>query len=936
MLAVQVMSPWPIPVQPHAPVVCGAALWQKGKHRCVTVVVKATFGLVHEANARLVAPADIAREDRHRAGGCLEEASELAPYLPSAGVILVGSAHAPRGQPAAALAVRLGVFRERPLLNKVLHVIGNRTREAPARAQPFESMPLTYERAFGGPGTDDNPVGTGHHAGSPLPNIVDPQVPTRPAGYGPIPRHWGPRRRLLGSRHEPALSEIPDGFPFPFFHAAPGDQQIPPLIGDEWIVLDGLHPSVPNFRTRLPNVRAHVRWHLVGAAGAGPAHAIDLLADTLVITPESQICSIVWRGHVAMDPADAARMRAAAAIELQGFPLSSAFAAEAATPAASSEIGRSRPAPLEEAPAPEDTTATGVLDLERLSAPATPFASQGSPSGASSITQSEVRRDLPDVLPFRPATPGQPLSPAPLRPVATEAAGEVEGSTTQLIDLVALSTKAIAPFALAAPGAKADAIAPAIPGAPWTATPAPIVPPAVAPSAPVAGPGTPPDAPAPLPALVELPPVRASADGPVAATSEPIAPPAEISAPAEVTTRAEAPSNAVRPVTTGGDPPQPEASPAVAEAPTGLRATVVARVAAREPLLDLALSGADLHDLDLAGALLARANLQGTKLTRCKLMNARLSGAQLADADLSDADLTGADLVNANLARANVARARFDGAVLTDATFSQGQGAGASFAGAAATRSIFARGTWDGASFARLDAPHADFGDASLERARFESAVLSEALLDGARGAGAVFDGARLAQARAVGASFAKAQLRAIDAPRSNWERATLDGAELGGANLKEASLSRATCMGTSFAGAVLVGANLQRLTGDGADLKDADLQGADLRQAKLHEASFEGAALREVSGAKADLVRSRFVRANLQGATLRGARLGGASFAHADLERADLYDADLEGANIFGASRKTAKLGAGVKSLIEVDPDAAPRASDARDATEG
>jgi hypothetical protein len=28
-----------------------------------------------------------------------------------------------------------------------------------------------------------------------------------------------------------------------------------------------------------------------------------------------------------------------------------------------------------------------------------------------------------------------------------------------------------------------------------------------------------------------------------------------------------------------------------------------------------------------------------------------------------------------------------------------------------------------------------------------------------------------------------------------------------------------------------------------------------------------------------------------------------------------------MEGANVFGASRKTAKLGAGAKGLIEVDP---------------
>lgn len=47
----------------------------------------------------------------------------------------------------------------------------------------------------------------------------------------------------------------------------------------------------------------------------------------------------------------------------------------------------------------------------------------------------------------------------------------------------------------------------------------------------------------------------------------------------------------------------------------------------------------------------------------------------------------------------------------------------------------------------------------------------------------------------------------------------------------------------------------------------------------------------------------------------------GARACGHAKLDGADLRDADLEGANVFGASRKTAKLGAGVRGLLDVDP---------------
>ncbi len=220
----------------------------------VTVVVKATFGMARDSDARLIAPLPVVTEDRSHAGGSLVEAGELAPYLPSAGVLLAGHACSPR--PVQALTARLAVFRERPLVDKSLHVFGDRDSAA-ASARPFTKMPFEYERAYGGAGFLDNPVGVGA-AGSAraLPNLLDPVNPHKPAGFGPLARRWGARLRLLGARVPEGIdgpnARIPEGFDWRYFHAAPADQQCELLHGDEWIVLDGMSPTLPRLQTRLP------------------------------------------------------------------------------------------------------------------------------------------------------------------------------------------------------------------------------------------------------------------------------------------------------------------------------------------------------------------------------------------------------------------------------------------------------------------------------------------------------------------------------------------------------------------------------------------------------------------------------------------------------------------------------------------------------------
>jgi len=160
-------------------------------------------------------------------------------------------------------------------LRKVVRVFGERvwTRALAwvmSRPLPFEEMPLTYERAFGGwdrshpdpqhhAADERNPVGTGFASesraerleGLRLPNLEDPnhaidQWKARPpiAGFGFVGRGWLPRRLLAGT-YDSAWSEtrsplLPKDFDERFYNGAPSDLVATPhLRGGERVQVQG-------------------------------------------------------------------------------------------------------------------------------------------------------------------------------------------------------------------------------------------------------------------------------------------------------------------------------------------------------------------------------------------------------------------------------------------------------------------------------------------------------------------------------------------------------------------------------------------------------------------------------------------------------------------------------------------------------------------------
>ncbi len=217
-------QPLTIAVEGTTPVVAGAQPFILGGVVRLAVAVKATFVFdpSEPQAATIVRPDPIQAHDHVSISGACVSASDLALRMPTAGVVLRGSAWSIEGQPLSELRTRLVVLGDATHVDKMVYVLGD--PEANGSRAPFERIPLVYARAFGGPGVPSNPVGVPRGA-----NLVDPRDPSRPACYAPIPASWPDRARLLGAyppgRLDDPLPSLPDDFDFRFFQSAPIDQR---------------------------------------------------------------------------------------------------------------------------------------------------------------------------------------------------------------------------------------------------------------------------------------------------------------------------------------------------------------------------------------------------------------------------------------------------------------------------------------------------------------------------------------------------------------------------------------------------------------------------------------------------------------------------------------------------------------------------------------
>jgi len=242
---------------------------------------------------------------------------ETAWEKPFVDVIVNGHAVALGGRKAERVLVDVRVGD----VHKELLVNGDRRWRpdgVPSAPQPFETMPIVYERAYGGYDTRAenpaqhklelrNPVGVGFQ-GVPskdpaiqteVPNVehrgqpITSKGPSEPAGLGVIGRGWQPRLGFAGTYDEAWTVEqfplLPLDFDVRHFQTAPADQQSRTLQGGEDVDIRNMTPE-GIWRFKLPVLDVPVLLLYADRKGSAA-----LRIDTVILEPDEYRLTLLAR-----------------------------------------------------------------------------------------------------------------------------------------------------------------------------------------------------------------------------------------------------------------------------------------------------------------------------------------------------------------------------------------------------------------------------------------------------------------------------------------------------------------------------------------------------------------------------------------------------------------------------------------------------------------
>lgn len=252
----------------------------------------------------------------------LRYASDVHVGKAATDIIMVGHACAPKQKPATQLDVDVSVGK----VSKTVRVFGDRQWRDGRITQPtpFTTMPLVYEKAFGGTHVVDgkadavemrNPVGTGFAGrrtpeqmnGIPLPNLEDPGQLIReiadcppPACFGFCAPNWHPRVLRGGTYDDEWRTSrapfLPKDFDKRSLNSAHADLIYPGFLeGDEPVRITHMHPNGPiQFDVPRLKLNAHV-------AVAGKVENPAFSLETLLLEPNRLTASLVFRAALPCD-----------------------------------------------------------------------------------------------------------------------------------------------------------------------------------------------------------------------------------------------------------------------------------------------------------------------------------------------------------------------------------------------------------------------------------------------------------------------------------------------------------------------------------------------------------------------------------------------------------------------------------------------------------
>lgn len=252
----------------------------------------------------------------------LKASSDFHIGKPGTDVMLIGRAWGPHGQAVREAFVRV-VVAER---QKTIRVLGDRVWQSdgsPSAPEPFEAMPLVWERAFGGVhaledrtlAEERNPIGVGfvgkrsteELAGQPMPNLESPGEPLErqgqsltPVCFAPTAPQWLPRRAFAGTYDEiwqrKRAPYLPADFDPRFLQCAAPELTFDRyLLGGEPVEVTGASPDGPiAFAIPAANLRVDVK-----VAGAVEQAPVNL--ETILIEPDENRVALTWRAALPCD-----------------------------------------------------------------------------------------------------------------------------------------------------------------------------------------------------------------------------------------------------------------------------------------------------------------------------------------------------------------------------------------------------------------------------------------------------------------------------------------------------------------------------------------------------------------------------------------------------------------------------------------------------------
>lgn len=308
---------------------CFVSTDKHGQKHCV-VVVKATFDVAPDGQCT---PAQdripfvyVDQQYGDPARKTVACESDFAPLKPRIDVLLHGFAIAPENKEVTSLRVDFAG----PGFRKSAIVTGDRTwirSGAGLRAsapQAFHSMPLSWDRAFGG--IDDthadigkhgselrNPAGVGFHLnkqpdsilGRFLPNIEKEGAQMRswqdkpePIGFAAVGRGWQPRIGFGGTYdqrwREQRCPFLPEDFDSRYFQSAPADQQLRELPAAARFTCSNMG-SDGLFIAETPAFEVPIRFRLEQRS-----EQALVVADTVIIEPNRAKLILLGRTSIAL------------------------------------------------------------------------------------------------------------------------------------------------------------------------------------------------------------------------------------------------------------------------------------------------------------------------------------------------------------------------------------------------------------------------------------------------------------------------------------------------------------------------------------------------------------------------------------------------------------------------------------------------------------